>query len=279
MTHVIHKAISDARAAGRTAFIPFVTAGFPDESTFADILCTLDESGADVIEVGLPFSDPLADGPIIQSSSKQALDAGITPIRVLELIREVKSRLHAPIVIMSYVNPILRMGFDTFAGRAADAGVSGAIVPDLPPEEADEWIEAAERNGIANVFLVSPTTSPERAATVASKSSGFLYYVSMTGVTGSEFHVSDEMTRAIRQIRDISSIPVAVGFGISTEQHAAALAGIADGVIVGSALIKAIMASTTRDEQISAVRTIAESICRGLDDGNGSADRHAANTN
>lgn len=264
MSTAVETALRQVTSKGRCGFIPYVTAGFPDTSTCLEIITALADNGADVIEVGLPFSDPLADGPTIQLSSRKALDNGITPIGVLDMVRRAKERISCPVVVMTYVNPVFRMGFQQFAAKSKDSGVDGVIIPDLPPEEADEWIEAAEQHGLETIFLVAPTTPQDRLEWIGSISSGFLYYVSMTGVTGSDFAVSDEMITNVRGAKSVSRVPVAVGFGISTPDQARSIAGDADGVIVGSALIREMLSHEGSAEQISAVSRLAASLSAAL---------------
>lgn len=264
MKSSIEQAFAKARSEGRCAFIPYMTGGFPDPATCEQIVETLAANGADVVEIGIPFSDPLADGPTIQEAAKQALDKGTTPVGVLELVSRVSAKVSTPIVVMTYVNPVFKMGTEEFASRAADSGVAGVIIPDLPPEEADEWLAAAARHGLDTIFLVAPTTPLSRVELVGSKSSGFLYYVSMTGVTGTDCSISDEMRDEIGRVRGLSKSPVAVGFGISTPEQASALADAADGVIVGSALIREVRNQTDRAEQVAVAGRMARAISAAL---------------
>lgn len=264
MSSAVQTALRQVTSKGCCGFIPYVTAGFPDTSTCLEIIVALAENGADVIEVGLPFSDPLADGPTIQLSSRMALDNGITPLGVLDLVRRAKERINCPVVVMTYVNPVFRMGFERFAAMSKDSGVDGVIIPDLPPEEADEWLEAAEAHGLETIFLVAPTTPQDRLERIGSISRGFLYYVSMTGVTGTDLAVSDEMINNVRKAKEVSRVPVAVGFGISTPDQARSIAGEADGVIVGSALIREVLAHETTSDRISAVSKLASSLSAAL---------------
>ncbi|MEW6262302.1 MAG: tryptophan synthase subunit alpha [Thermodesulfobacteriota bacterium] len=242
MTSNITRAFDRAAASGGRAFIPFLTAGFPEPETFLETLTALDQGGADLIEIGLPFSDPLADGPVIQAASRRVLEQGMTVARVFDLIGRARARLAAPLVLMTYFNPILKSGCRDFAARLEAAGASGAIVPDLPLEEAAEWREACRNHGLDNIFMAAPTTTPERLKRIAAASQGFLYYVSMTGVTGSDLATKDELLDDIRRVRRTSQAPVAVGFGVSKPEQAGILAAAADGVIVGSALIRALEA-------------------------------------
>jgi len=261
---LIEQTFFQARAEGRCAFVPFLTAGFPDPSTCLDILVALGGNGAGVIEVGLPFSDPLADGPTIQWASRRALDNGMTPDGVFRIVALARRHLSCPVVLMTYYNPIWKMGPAEFARRAADAGLAGVIVPDLPPEEADDWLEAADRYALDTIFLVAPTTPPERAAWIISKTRGFLYYVSTTGVTGSDVALSPGMSANVQRIRANSRAPVAVGFGVSTPGQAAALAKVADGVIVGSALIREIRGGPNPTAQVAAASRFAASMSEAL---------------
>jgi len=247
----------------RCAFVPYLTGGFPEPSTCEKLLMVLADNGADVIEVGLPFSDPLADGPTIQWSSRVALDNGATPATVFDTIARSRKRLNCPVVLMTYYNPVLKMGLAEFAKRACEAGVAGVVIPDLPPEEADQWLEAAA-DRLDTIFLVAPTTPRPRMQWIMSKSGGFVYYVSMTGVTGSDFAVSEQMLDDMRNAVALSPLPVAVGFGISTPEQARKLGSVADGVIVGSALIREIRACEEPKEQIAAVARMAADLSKAL---------------
>ena len=271
MSFSIAEAFRKAESEGRAAFIPFLTAGYPDYATAEEILVALEDNGADVIEIGLPFSDPLADGPTIQHSSRMALDNGVTPPEVFRFVSKVRSRLSCPLVIMTYVNPVLSMGLDSFAAKTKETGASGVIIPDLPPEEADDWIKAAGEHDVDTIFLVAPNTPPSRAEFVASKTSGFLYYVSMTGTTGSDVVLSDDVLSHLSQVRTMSKAPVAIGFGISQPEQASVLAQQADGVIVGSAIIREITAHEGPKAQVQAVAGFARSMSQALHRGSSSA--------
>ena len=227
----------------RKALIPFVMGGDPNLETTERLLRALEQAGADLIEVGIPFSDPLADGPIIQRASSRALAHGATPSAILRAVGRASKRLSVPVVLLSYWNPIVRYGGGppdpaAFVLAAAWAGVSGIIVPDLPPEEADGFRRAAKRAGVAAIFLAAPTSPAARLRRIARASEGFIYYVSVTGTTGVRKQVSAEMAHHVRQIKSLTTKPVCVGFGISTPAQAAAVARVADGVIIGSALIR-----------------------------------------
>lgn len=264
MSQAIFQAFNRAKAQGRAAFIPFITAGFPDESTFLSLITTFDRVGADLIEIGLPFTDPLADGPIIQAASQQVISQGINPARVLDLLPRVVSLTKAPIVLMTYYHPVWRYGLAPLATRLREAGVAGTIIPDLPVEEVDEWLEAAQNNGLGHVFMLAPTTTAQRLERILSLAKSFIYYVSMTGVTGTALSSVGSIISELGRIRHRTSTPVAVGFGVDGPDQAAALAPAADGVIVGSALIRAIQNAQTPAEQISAVESLAGDIKKAL---------------
>ncbi len=258
----IQQAFAKAKDQGRAAFIPFVTGGLPDPAGFEDLLIGLAKAGADVIEVGLPFSDPMTDGPAIQESSQKALDAGVTPGGLLDMLAAAAPKVDAPLVIMSYYNPILHMGLDEFSRRAAQAGVCGLIIPDLPPEEAEPLYTAAKAQGIDLIMLATPTTDDQRLKKVLQYCGGFLYYVSMTGVTGAELKVGGPLTQRLEQVRAISHLPVAVGFGVATPQQAASLAACADGVIVGSALVRRTLAEADPAKAVASTLELAQELAQ-----------------
>jgi len=269
MTSSLGQAFAKARAAGRAAFIPFMTAGFPDPEAFLEILDLLAETGADLIEIGLPFSDPLADGPVIQAAGRKALEAGITPDRVLELTARAKAKVGPPLVLMTYFNPVLRRGLAGFASRAADSGAAGVIIPDLPPEEAGDWLAAADRAGLETIFMIAPTTTLRRREMILAASRGFVYYVALKGVTGADLSPSPKLLADIASLREQSPLPVAVGFGVAGPAQARPLARAADGVIVGSALIKAVEAGIKAGNNgrpgLEALAGLARSLKQALD--------------
>ena len=228
------------RRSRRKALIPFIMGGVPDLRTTGALLLALQEAGADLIEVGIPFSDPLADGPTIQAASAQALARGATPPRVLAAIASVRGRLRVPVVCLTYWNPIAAGSARPFLRAARASGVSGVIVPDVPVEEGDPLRAAAARAGIATIFLAAPTSPAHRLRMIARASQGFIYYVSVTGTTGARRSLPPSLVHGVRQLRLLTTKPVCVGFGISTPAQAAQVARVADGVIIGSALIRAI---------------------------------------
>src|SRR6185436_10440314 len=236
----ISESFARAKAGGRPSIVTYVTAGDPTLERTAGILRALDRAGVTVIEVGVPFSDPLADGPVIQRATERALASGTTLSGVLDLIASVRSEIRAGIVVFSYANPIMRLGAEAFADRAKAAGVDGVLVLDLPLEEAGDFRSLLESRGIDTILLLSPTTTDERLRKAASVGSGFLYAISRLGVTGVRDHVADGAEDMVRRIRAVSDLPVALGFGISKPEHVREVGRWADAAVVGSALVKVI---------------------------------------
>jgi tryptophan synthase alpha chain len=247
----IRAVFDQLRRQHRKALIPFIMGGDPDLATTSQLLLVLQEAGADLIEVGIPFSDPLADGPIIQAASARALARGATPRRVLEAVQAVRQRLRVPVICLTYWNPVLQFagngrGPRAFVRQAVASGVSGVIVPDLPIEQGQPLREAAAHQELATIFLAAPTSPPERLRAIARASQGFIYYVSITGTTGVRRHLPPTLMHGLRQLRLLTTKPICVGFGISTPAQAAAVARVADGVIVGSALVRRLDAAKGR---------------------------------
>jgi tryptophan synthase alpha chain len=228
------------RREGRPGLVTYTTAGDPDLPRSGEILKALDRAGADVLEVGVPFSDPLADGPVIQRATERALAAGGSLRASLSLIEKVRPRVDAPIVVFSYANPIMRMGVDAFARRAAEAGVDGVLALDLPIEEAADFRASLRAAGLDTIFLLSPTTTDTRIRKAAELGSGFLYGISRLGVTGARDSVASGAEALVRRIRAHSSLPIALGFGISRPEHVAEVCAYADAAVVGSALVSKI---------------------------------------
>lgn len=259
----IGRAIRAANQAGRAAFIPFATAGYPDAATSLEVAIALIDAGADVLEIGLPYSDPLADGATIQHASAVALSHGATLDRSIEFIGRVhEARPDTPLVTMGYCNQVLG-GRDgaTVLRRLADAGVSGFILADITPDESGEVESEAAALGIGLIYLVAPTTPPERIPLVAARSQGFLYAVSLAGVTGARTSLPPGVKRFLRSVREVSPVPVAVGFGVSKPAHARQLAPVADGVITASALIDALGPDGTDVESMAALARALREAC------------------
>lgn len=236
---------SELRARGERALIPFITAGDPNLPTTEALVMAIAESGADLIEIGVPFSDPLAEGPTIQRSSERALRSGTTLRGVLTLVNNLRPRIDQPLVLMGYANVFLAMGERNFAMAAKEVGVDGVITVDLPPEEGSVFFDSLMERDVDPILLASPTTSESRLAMLAEKTRGFLYYVSITGVTGARKEMAADLEEAVTRIRRISDVPVCVGFGISTPEQVAEVGRIADGAVVGSALVDLIEAAET----------------------------------
>jgi tryptophan synthase alpha chain len=237
----IDRRFAQLRAASRAGLIPFVTAGDPDPASTVDVMHALVAAGADLIELGVPFSDPMADGPVIQRASERALARGVGLAKVLGMVRAFRERDDAtPVVLMGYLNPIEAYGRDAFAAGAHDAGVDGLLLVDLPPEEAAALRDPLARHGIAQIFLVAPTTVATRITRIAAAAHGFVYYVSFAGITGADRLALDEVAARVATLKRATSVPVAVGFGVRDVEQAAALAAFADAVVIGSALVEAI---------------------------------------
>jgi len=241
---IIEKKFEELKEESRLALMPFLMAGDPNLEITAEILIELQEKGADIIELGIPYSDPLADGPIIQLSASRALKSGTNINGVLRLLETLKGRLKIPIVLFTYCNPILNFGFDEFCQMASKAGASGLIIPDLPLEEASKFSKIASSFKLDLILLVAPTTPPKRMKDISLETKGFTYLVSVTGVTGERNNLENRVENLIKKLKDISSNPIAIGFGISSPEHVKKIRNWgADGVIVGSAFVKRIYES------------------------------------
>lgn len=236
----IEERFKQLAARKETAFIPYLTAGDPDLATTARIVVELERAGADIIELGVPFSDPLADGTVNQEAALRALKHGTSLHDVVALVRDLRQETQVPLVLFTYFNPVMAYGFEQLAADAADAGVDGVLCVDLPPEEAEEYERHMRDKGICTIYLLAPTSTEDRIELICRHSTGFVYYVSRTGVTGERASVEASVKDMVGRIRRHTDTPVAVGFGISTPEQAAEVAGFADGVIVGSAIVRQI---------------------------------------
>ncbi len=236
----IESTFKKLRKAGKKAFIPYITAGDPDIATTKKIVCALEKAGADIIELGIPFSDPLADGPTIQKAIERSLKAGCTVKKVLDMVKQLRKMTHVPFVFMTYYNIVFNYGLKRFVRDTVSAGADGIIVPDLPMEEAGELIGIADREDFCVIQLSAPTTPPDRFKKIAKASRGFIYYVSLTGVTGMRKDLGTKLPGEIKKLKKMTRKPVCVGFGISNSAQAGKIASLSDGAIVGSALIKVI---------------------------------------
>lgn len=220
------------------ALIAFITAGDPDLATTEEIILLLENSGADVIELGVPFSDPMADGPTIQRSSERALGSGTTLRDIITLVKRVRTRTEIPVILMGYLNQVYAYGYEGFCRDACEAGVDGVLLVDMPPEESSDLLVQARHYGLDVIFLLTPTSDPERIAAVERVGSGFVYYVTVTGVTGARTSVSTSLAEELARVRQSVTLPVMAGFGISTPEQASEVGKLADGIVVGSAIVK-----------------------------------------
>ena len=238
-TGPIAKAFAAARAAGRPALVAYLTAGDPDLERSRDLFLALGRGGADLLEIGVPFSDPIADGPVIQRAAERALASGATLAKILDLCATLDRSQAPPCVLFTYYNPIHRLGIETFARRAAEAGLAGVLTTDLPPEEGAELRQALEAHGVASIGFLAPTSSAERRRAIALASSGFLYCIARLGVTGMRGEVPDDLASQVEEVRkDANGLPIAVGFGFKDAAQVRAAGHFADGVVVGSALVR-----------------------------------------
>ncbi len=241
----------------KKAFIAFITAGDPDLKATKDLVLSFAKAGVDVIELGVPFSDPLADGPTIQASSQRALRAAVTLPKIFKLVQEIRRTSQIPIALMSYYNPIFHFGEDRFVAKARKLGVDGVIIPDLPPEEAGSFIRMARKNDFAMIFFLSPTTTRNRLRRIVRASTGFIYYVSLTGITGARKRLPENIFQNVTIAKAQTPKPICVGFGVSRPEQIRKILKVADGVIVGSALIDQIVKNTGRRDLVKNVTDFA----------------------
>jgi tryptophan synthase alpha chain len=234
---------------GRPSLVAYLTCGDPDLRTTREVALGAISAGAEVIELGVPFSDPVADGPVIQRASERALHKGVSLKDVLKLAKEIRRESDAGLIVFSYLNPIMRMGFDKFAEATADAGIDGALVTDLPVEEADDYLHSMRKRKLATIFLAAPTSTDERLKLIAQASTGFVYAVSRTGVTGARKELAEDAQTLVRRLRSVTKLPVAVGFGISAPNQFAVVGEYADAAVIGSAIVQTIERSPGREAQ------------------------------
>ena len=250
---------------GRKAFVVYLTAGDPDLKATANLIPALEAAGVNIIEIGVPFSDPTADGPIIQAASQRALKQGTTLEKILAMIASLRRTSGIPIVLFGYYNPILSYGTEKFAADAAASGVDGLLVVDLPPEEADELRRYTDPVGLDFITLIAPTTDPKRARKILRGATGFVYFISVTGVTGTAAPRTEDIRHDLERIKGMTTLPIAVGFGISTPEQAAAIAPLSDGVVVGSALVRLIAEKGGSGDITQAVFSFAARIRQAID--------------
>jgi tryptophan synthase alpha chain len=249
----IAKCFATLRAAGEMGIVAYITAGDPSIDATLEFVLALEEAGTDVIELGVPFSDPLADGPTIQRASERALKSGASLPKILELVSRIRKSSQIPLVLFSYYNPILQMGLEAFAASASEAGVDGVLATDLSPEESVEYRRILATHHLDTIFLCAPTSTDERLASIAECSSGFLYLVSRTGVTGAKDTLPDDLPALLRRVRNFTTLPIAVGFGISLPGHVTLLGGLADAAVVGSSLVAEIEHAKTPQQAAKAL--------------------------
>jgi len=260
VTSRLDRTFAQLRQRGEKALIAYLMAGDPSLQETEQLVVALEQAGADIIELGVPFSDPIADGPVIQQAAERALRAGTSLRAIISMVARLRARTQIPLVLMAYYNNIHAFGPERFCQEAAKAGIDGIILPDLPPDEAGPLKGPAAAAGLSLVFLLAPTSTPERRIFVARQSQGFVYYVSLTGITGAKLVNLADVAKNVEKIRKVTNVPVAVGFGVATPEDAAKVAAIADGVIVGSAIVKQIAAYREKPEMVKQVTTFVRSL-------------------
>lgn len=256
----IESTFKSLAARGEKALIAYVMAGDPTLAQTTEIVFEIEKAGADMIELGVPFSDPVADGPTIQKADERALRQGTTLRAVLDLVSVLRRQTKIPLILMTYCNPIYAFGLPAFFKESKEVGVDGLIIPDLPHEESKEFLSQARRHGIDLILMIAPTTPPERAERLMKEGSGFIYYVSLTGITGVPIAEKEAVRERILQLKSMTSLPIAVGFGISTPEAAKEIARAADGIIVGSALVKIIEAAPNDPAYLSRLAELVSSL-------------------
>lgn len=265
----INQLFENKKSKSEKSLILYLTAGYPSLGITEELLCNLPDWGCDLIELGVPFSDPIADGPTIQYSSTSSLNSGTTLKKIIEMLPAVRKKTEVPIVIFSALNPILKYGLEAFVNDAASAGVDGVLIPDLPPEEGKELSNLCAQHGLTITFLLAPTSSKERMQIVADQSSGFIYYISLRGVTGARAELARDLDEKVGEIRSVTDKPVAVGFGVSKPEHAKRIAQVADGIVVGSTLIDKIRTTFEKenksgDDAMSSIKDFVQSLATAI---------------
>lgn len=262
----IQKRFDWLKSKSEKALVAFITAGDPDLTTTPELFAAIEEGGADIIELGVPFSDPLADGPVIQAASQRSLKSGTTLKKIIQLVRDIRQSSQLPIVLMTSFNPVFVYGQEAFVKDAVDAGVDGVIIPDLPPEEAGDFDTLAQARNLDMIHLLAPTSTPDRVEMVGTKSRGFIYYVSLTGVTGARDSLAKGVADKVTRIKKATSLPVLIGFGISSLDQAKAASQCSDGVIVGSAIVRMIDECPDPAERKEKLKVFVRSMKQALQD-------------
>jgi len=260
----IEKKFEELKKNRKKAFIVYITAGDPDLKTTYKIITELEKNGVDIIELGIPFSDPLADGPTIQAASERALSRGVNIASILKLVRSVRPRVRTPFVFMTYYNPVFQYGLERFINDSKKAGIDGVIIPDLPTEESGDIVKHARKVDFSVIFLAAPTSTNARLKEISRKSQGFIYYVSLTGVTGARKALSQDIFNNVKRLKQMTKKPVCVGFGVSNPAQAKKIALVADGVISGSALIKIIENNIGKNDLVKKVGQFAHSLSKAI---------------
>jgi len=258
--NAIRQTFANSRQGGRRTLIIYVTAGDPNLEETVELVTTIAEAGADIVELGIPYSDPLADGPTIQAASQRALEAGATIQGVFDCAARIRRRSSIPLVIMTCYNPILQFGPEAFAQEASNVGINGILASDLPPSEAEQWCAVTAEHELATVFLVAPTTPPQRVERAVECTTGFVYAVARPGVTGARDELPEDLKDSVARIRQVTDLPIAVGFGISNPQQVAAVCEIADGAIVGSAVVDIIAEASNHEARLQQVRQFVSAL-------------------
>lgn len=264
MTNRIDKKFEELRGKSKKAFIAFITAGFPSLTWTRKLVLAFEQAGVDIVELGIPFSDPLADGPTIQAASQKALDTGVTVSKIWKTVKQIRRKSQIPLALMTYYNPVFHYGQEKFFKKAKQAGVDGLIIPDLPPEEAGDLIAMGREMDLATVFFLSPATPPKRMKKIVGLSTGFVYFVSLTGVTGARRSLPKDLVAKVKAAKALTRKPVCVGFGVSTQAQVRLISRFADGVIVGSAIIEDIQKNIRKPGGLQKTTSFVRSLAKGV---------------